>query len=144
MRTFCLIGNLSRSCQRSFRLFRIPGTLATTLYTIANYVNSDEHKTILNEIISSTKAASLLTADDEQRIVELLNENTRWLGAYLDDIETILSGQQITEAPITATAGSTQTVAITSTVVPTTTQGAGSLIVSVTVLVSCAIFKMFV
>lgn len=115
------------------------------LSTISSSINHLNHYSSLQAIISLANDASLITAANEVLILEVVNSNFEWLNNYLSDIETVLDGEQVedaTTAPPTDDEDSTEEISTESE--ETTTQGAGSLIASFSVILACAAFKMFV
>src|SRR5690349_12929842 len=106
------------------------------MYAIANSINTHEGWLHIEQIIALAKTAGLLTNENENQIIETILPNETWLENNQINIEKVLNGEDVPEDTTPAPVTSAPETTVTSS--PTTTQGAGSLIASFSIIVSCA------
>lgn len=112
---------------------------------MSSFINTPEHFTDLDEILSLIEAEAYMTADDARRTRSMVEARLAWSEENFSDIELWLEGRTPETDPTTVetTIPSTSPSTSSSPAAESTTEGVGSLIASFSVIIACFLIKMF-
>lgn len=112
--------------------------------SFGSLINTDAHAIKYREILELILPSNLLSETEIEAINERVDQNMDWQNNYYGTIESWLNGEESTESSTEDGTSSTASQPDESSTIETTTQGAGSLIASLAIVVGCASIKLFI